>query len=107
MANKELETLFASQHYDLKPWVGRGKIPKHYKRLTCSEEEALRLAKIGFVEIAKYYGDSLYYTQSIIAGAVLSGDYDRVTVVSPSAYGKSYLFGRIGNIMAYRGEPFR
>ena len=105
MANKELETLFASRHFDCKPWVGRGKIPKHYKRLTCSEEEALRLAKIGFVEIAKYYGDSLYFTQSLIAGAVFSGDYDKVTVVSPSAYGKSWLMGRIGNIMAYNGEP--
>ena len=105
MASKELETLFANQHFDCKPWVGRGKIPKHYKRLTCSEEEAMRLAKIGFVEIGKYYGDSLYFTQSVIAGAVLSGDYDRITVVTPSSYGKSYLFGRIGNIMAYRGEP--
>lgn len=88
MANKELETLFASQHFDCKPWVGRGKIPKHYKRLTCSMEEAMRLAKIGFVEIAKYYGDSLYFTQSVIAGAVLSGDYDKITVVTPSSYGK-------------------
>ena len=105
MANKELETLFASQHFDLKPWVGRGKIPKHYKRLTCSEEEAMRLAKIGFVEIAKYYGDSVYFTQGLIAGAMLSGDYDIVTVVTNSSYGKSWLFGRIGNIMAYRGEP--
>lgn len=105
MANKELETLFASQHFDCKDWVGRGKIPKHYKRLTCSNEEALRLAKIGFVEIAKYYGDSLYFTQSVIAGAVLSGDYDRITVVTPSSYGKSWLFGRIGNIMAYRADP--
>lgn len=105
MANRELETLFASQHFDCDPWVGRGRIPKHYKRLTCSRKEAMRLAKIGFVEIAKYYGDSLYFTQSLIAGAVFSGDYDKVTVVSPSAYGKSYLFGRIGNIMAYQGEP--
>lgn len=105
MANKELETLFASQHFDCKDWVGRGKIPKHYKRLTCSDKEAMRLAKIGFVEIAKYYGDSLYFTQSVIAGAVLSGDYDRITVVTPSSYGKSWLFGRIGNIMAYRADP--
>ena len=105
MANKELEALFANQHFDCEKWVGRGRIPKHYKRLTCSMEEAKRLAKIGFIEIAKYYGDSLYFTQSVIAGAMLSGDYDRITVVSPSAYGKSYLFGRIGNIMAYKGEP--
>lgn len=105
MANKELETLFASQHFDCKNWVGRGRIPKHYKRLTCSEDEAMRLARIGFIEIAKYYGDNLYFTQSVIAGAVFSGDYDKITVVTPSSYGKSWLLGRIGNIMAYMGEP--
>lgn len=105
MANKELGLLFASQHTDCKKWVGRGRIPKHYKRLTCSEEEAMRLAKIGFVEIAKYYGDSLFFTQSLIAGAILSGDYDSVVVTTPSSYGKSFLFGRIGNILAYQGEP--
>lgn len=103
--NKELEALFEQQTKDLPEWVGRGHIPSHYKRLTCSKKEADRLAEIGFIEIAKYYGDNLFYTQSLIAGAVLSGDYDKVTVVSPSAYGKSYLFGRIGNIMAFKGEP--
>lgn len=105
MANKELDILFASRSTDCKEWVGRGKIPKHYKRLTCSEEEAMRLAKIGFVEIAKYYGDNLFFTQSVIAGAVFSGDYDKITIVTPSSYGKSWLMGRIGNIMAYNGEP--
>lgn len=105
MANKELETLFASRHTDCKKWLGRGKIPKHFKRLTCSEEEAMRLAKIGFIEIAKYYQDNLFFTQSVIAGAVFSGDYDKITIVTPSSYGKSWLMGRIGNIMAFNGEP--
>ena len=105
MANKELEALFEQQTFDLPKWVGRGYIPSHYKRLTCSREEADRLAKIGFVEIARYYEESTYYTQALIAGAILSRDYDRITVVSPSAYGKSWLFGRIGNILAYEGEP--
>ena len=104
-SNRELDNLFELQSFDCPKWAGRGRIPKHYKRLTCSKEEADRLATIGFIEIAKYYGEKTYYTQSLIAGAVLSGDYDKVTVVSPSAYGKSFLFGRIGNIMAYKGEP--
>ena len=103
--NRELDNLFELQSYDCPKWVGRGRIPKHYKRLTCSKEEADRLAKIGFIEIAKYYGEKTFYTQSLIAGACLSGDYDKVTIVSPSSYGKSWLFGRIGNIMAYEGEP--
>lgn len=86
--NKELEALFESETHDLPKWVGRGYIPSHYKRLTVGKKEADRLASIGFIEIAKYYGEKLFYTQSLIAGAVLSGDYDKVTVVSPSAYGK-------------------
>ena len=86
--NRELDTLFELQTFDLPKWAGRGRIPKHYKRLTCSKEEADRLATIGFIEIAKYYGEKTYYTQSLIAGAILSGDYDRITVVTPSAYGK-------------------
>ncbi len=105
MANKELETLFQQQTYDLPKWVGRGRIPSHFKRLTCTKEEADRLARIGFVTIAKYYGDNLFYTQSVIAGAVFSGDYDKITVITPSSYGKSWLMGRIANIMAYEGEP--
>ena len=99
--NKELEALFEQQTFDLPKWVGRGRIPSHYKRLTCSKKEADRLAKIGFVEIAKYYGEKTYYTQALIAGAILSGDYDMITVTTPSSSGKSWLFGRIGNIMAY------
>ena len=104
-SNRELDALFAQETTDLRKWVGRGNIPSHYKRLTCTREEANRLAEIGYVEIMTYYGESTYYTQSLIAGAVLSGDYDKVTVVTNSAYGKSWLFGRLGNIMAYHGEP--
>ena len=105
MANsRELETLFEQQSFDLPKWVGRGYIPSHYKRLTVDKAEADRLAEIGFISIFKYYGESTFYTQSLIAGACLSGDYDKVTVVSPSSYGKSWLFGRIGNIMAYEAD---
>jgi len=46
VANKELETLFSQQTFDLPKWVGRGRIPSHYKRLTCSRKEADRLAEI-------------------------------------------------------------
>lgn len=105
MANKELENLFEQQTLDLPKWVGRGFIPSHYKRLTCDRKEADRLAEIGFIYIYKYYEESLFYSQALIAGAVFSGDYDKVTVVSPSAYGKSWLMGRIANIMAFEGEP--
>ena len=87
-ANRELDALFSAQSFDCEDWIGRGKIPKHYKRLSCSWEEAMRLAKIGFVEIATYYGENLFFTQAVMAGAILSGDYDRVTIVTTSTYGK-------------------
>ena len=105
--NRELQALFAQEtpREQLRPGVGRGMIPKHYKRLTCSSEEADRLAEIGFIEIAKYFGDNLFYTQALIAGAVFSGDYDKITIITPSSYGKSWLMGRIANVMAYEGEP--
>ena len=53
-SNRELDAMFAAESHDLRKWVGRGNIPKHYKRLTCSREEADRLANIGYKTIAKY-----------------------------------------------------
>lgn len=103
--SKELDALFAQQSFDCADWVGRGKIPNHYHRLSCTREEALRLAESGFVTIYKYFEESTYFTQALIAGAVFSDKYDKVTVVTPSSYGKSWLMGRIGDIMAYEGEP--
>ena len=103
--NRELDALFEQQAFDLPKWVGRGRIPSHFKRLTVDKTEADRLAEIGFIYVYKYYEESLFYTQALIAGAVFSGDYDKVTIVTPSAYGKSWLMGRIANIMAYEGEP--
>lgn len=85
---KDLDALFENQHYDLDPWI-IGKIPRHFKRLSCSMEEAMRLAKIGASKIASAYGDRLFFTQSVIAGAILSDDYDEIVVASPSQYGKA------------------
>lgn len=104
MVNNELELLFEDRHYSLAPWI-IGKVPKHYKRLSCSEDKARELAEFGAVKVASYFGDKLYYTQSIIAGAVLGDDYDRITIVTTSSYGKSWLMGRLGVILAYEGNP--
>ena len=114
MSSKELETLFAQESTDLKKWIGRGYIPKHYKRLSCSEEEAMRLAKYGFKQMAMYFEESLFFTQSVIAGAVLSKRYNKITIITPSTYGKSFLMGRLGILLARgisadktAGEPAR
>ena len=103
--NQELELLFENQSYDCRDFYGLGKVPKHYKRLSCTREEADRLAKIGFVTIGKYFGESVFYTQAVIAGAVFSNDYDNITIVTTSSYGKTWLMGRVSVVMAYEGNP--
>ena len=64
----------------------------------------MRLAKIGFAKVFAYFGDKLFYTQSIIAGACLSGDYDNVVITTISQYGKSWLMGRIVSIKAFEDK---
>lgn len=90
--------------------VGAGMIPIHYKRISLSESEQMRLAAIGVTELwslfdsmSRQNGDKLYFTQSVIAGAILSGDYDKIGIISPSQYGKSWLMGRIAIALAYNG----
>ena len=102
---KDLEALFANKHTDCEPWI-IGKRPKHYKRLSCSYDEATRLAKLGASRIAAAFGARLFFTQAVIAGAILCGDYDEVIVCSPSQYGKSILLGWIGLLSAYNGEKW-
>lgn len=104
MRNKEIEALFSQRNYGLRKWI-RGKIPKHFKRLSIPMDEAIELAKIGASKMGAYYGVKLHFCQSVIAGAVLTGKYDEIVWVSPSQYGKTWLFGRLGLIEAYEGEP--
>lgn len=99
---KDLDALFAQQSFDLEPWL-IGKIPKHYKRLSCSREEALRLAKFGATKIGAAYKCRLFFTQAVIAGAILSDDYDEVIIAISSQYGKSWLMGKIALLRAYEG----
>ena len=101
MAN-ELELLFEDRHINCEPWV-IGKIPKHYKRISVSEKEALRLARYGATVMGAAFGVKLFYSQSIIAGAVLDPKYDEVVVVTPSQYGKTWLFGHLALYRAYQG----
>lgn len=84
--------------------AGRGMIPEHYKRMSLSEEEQKRMSKIGLSKILSAFGVKLYYTQAIIAGVILSGDYDKVGIITPSQYGKSYTMGMISLLMAYEGH---
>ena len=67
---------------------GMGRIPVHYKRINIDYEEQKRLAQKGLVELLTCFNAKVYFTQSMIAGAMLSGDYDKIGVISPSQYGK-------------------
>ena len=100
---KDLEALFELQSHDCKPWI-IGKIPRHYKRLSCSWETAVRLAKLGASRMASAYGIRCFFTQSLIAGAILSDEYDEIVVCTSSQYGKSWLMGHVGLLRAYDGH---
>lgn len=82
--------------------------PVHYKRCSVPEEKRDKLAELGLAVMGAVYEKEdlkLYYTQSLIAGAILSEQYDKFVIVTPSQYGKSFLLGHIGLVMAYMGEP--
>lgn len=84
----------------------RGKIPdyRHYKRITTSKEKTLDLAQRGAAKMASYFPNiKLYFGQSLIAGAVFSGEYNDFVIVTPSQYGKSFLMGMIALVLAFEG----
>lgn len=86
--------------------VGRGRIPTHYKRCTIPEGRRDYLAWLGLSKlVASYLDTSLFYTQALIAGVALSGDYDQITIVTCSQYGKTWLMGRLALRMAFDGHP--
>lgn len=97
---KALKALLNNEKTGLPKWV-LGNIPHHYKGMSVNPKEAIRLAAIGQAKIKAYFGDNLYFTQAVIAGACLSCDYDTLIVVTPSQYGKSWLMGRIVAIRAF------
>lgn len=78
----------------LKKWI-RGYIPEHYKRISIDMEEAVKLATIGATESKIYFGETLFFTQALLFGAVASGKYDTFIIVTPSQYGKSWLCGQL------------
>lgn len=103
---RQLRALLAQRATDLDPWV-IGKIPHHYKRLTITMEKAKEYAKKGASVIYSKFGDTLFFTQAMIAGAILSDDFDEYVIITPSQYGKSFLMGDIGLAMAALGEKVR
>ena len=104
----ELRQLLSQAHDDLEPWV-MGKIPKHFKRITVDMKTAKRLAVLGQQKMATYFGEDdnpmkLYFCQAVIVGAIFSGEYDNITICTPSQYGKSYILGHTALGLAYEGN---
>lgn len=105
----ELRELLAQASPDCRPWV-LGKIPKHFKRITVDEDKMMDLAILGQERLGAVYSNEegplkLFFCQAVIAGAIYSGDYDNITVCTPSQYGKSWLDGHVALDLARRGEP--
>lgn len=103
---KELRALLSQREYELSPWV-IGKIPSHYKRLSIPMEDAREYAKKGAAVIFSKFGETLFFTQALLAGAIFSDDFDEYAIITPSQYGKSWLLGMIGLAMADDGEKVR
>lgn len=98
---KQLYQLLSLRKDNLPKWAGLGKIPHHFKRLSVSDKDAIRLALIGLSEIEEVFGDELYFTQSLFAGAMLSGEFDRFYICTASQIGKSWTLARVNIIRAY------
>lgn len=88
---------------ELQDWT-IGKIPSHYKRLSISMDYAKELAKLGQSKAYAYFGDSLYFTQALIAGAMITDKFDKISIVTVSQFGKSFLMGRVAVMRAYEGH---
>lgn len=91
---------------NLEKWT-RGYIPKHYKRLSISMQEARRLAVIGARECITCFDANPFFTQSLIFGAVVDPKYNQLVIVTTSQYGKSWLMGKIAVWLGYKGHKLR
>lgn len=90
----------------LQKWV-RGYVPEHYKRLNIDMKEAYRLAKIGAKESLLCFNTTPFFTQAMLLGAVVDGSYNKVVVVTPSQYGKSWICGQIAIWLAFNERKVR
>lgn len=88
---------------NLKPWV-KGFIPKNYKRLSISMDEAKELAILGASKGIACFNHKYYFTQALLMGAVVSGRYTKIITVTPSQYGKSWTCGDIGIVLGDEGR---
>lgn len=85
---EQLAALLSLEHSGLQKWV-KGRVPKHYKRISLSMDEAEELAKKGQKAIWGAFHEKLHFTQAVIAGSMLSKKYHDFVFCTPSQYGKA------------------
>lgn len=80
-------------------WV-KGLIPVNYKRLSIPMNEAVMLAAEGAAYCMANFGETLFFTQSLIIGAALSEKYNHLIIVTTSQYGKSWTMGMLAILLS-------
>ena len=98
-----MKLLEGADDYKGEPWL-IGKIPSHYKRITATRDELKELAVLGQEKIFENFGSVLYFDQAVLAGAILSDRYDKIIIVTPSQFGKSWTLARVAMTNAARGR---
>lgn len=86
---------------ELAPWL-KGYIPNqsNYIRNTIPKEKRLHYALIGWKAFMIEFNINLYFTQALIVGAFISGDYATGRVIATPRWGKSYIMGALADYLA-------
>lgn len=105
-AQSDLNVLFMQQtpQTKLKPWL-IGHQPRHIRRCSLTPDQQLSYAVDGATKFGAYYNEKLFFCQSLIAGVILSHEFTKIYIITPSQYGKSWLLGRLALLLAYFNEP--
>lgn len=91
--------------YLSKPWLhGFEPDPEFYHRLTIDWNTAKRYAVEGHMIAKNILGVSLYFTQSLIVGAIQTGEKRIISIILGTAYGKSYCVACSNLLQAYHGS---
>lgn len=98
LANRLKEIHPASE---LPPWL-KGRVPHSdsYIRNTIPKNKRLHYAVLGWSEFMTEFNINLYFTQAMIVGALISGDYDTCRVIATPRWGKSYIMGALADYLA-------
>lgn len=85
--------------------VGLGTVPVHFKRCSLTPEQMKEYSILGMRHIDAAFSEGTHFTQAMIAGVCLSGDFDKVGIITSSQVGKSWTMGRVALLMAFNGHP--